>query len=198
MFSSILGLDLAGSQKRKTGYAYLDDNRLKVGLLYKDEEILELARGFSLVMIDAPLSIPAGRKSLQDIGPHFRECDLLLRKHGHKFFPITLGPMRMLTERAIKIAEHLKRENIKVLETFPGATYDLLGLNRKDRKGILGFYMRLPFVLEEREYSQDELDAVACWLAGACYISGNSINFSGIDGEIVVATKECIYSLDKK
>ncbi|MEJ5339179.1 MAG: DUF429 domain-containing protein [Aquificaceae bacterium] len=197
----ILGLDLAGSPKRKTGYAYWEEGKLKVGVLYTDEEILELASRFSLVMIDAPLSIPAGRKSLHERGPHFRECDLLLRKHGHRFFPVTLGPMRMLTERAMRLAESLRKGGAQVFETFPGALYDILGLDRKDRVAILGFYMSLPLKLERRGYSQDELDAIACWLAGVCYLTDRSLSFSGGDGEIVVATRECIssaLSLDKK
>ncbi len=197
-YEKVLGLDLAGSPKRRTGYAYWEGGRLRVGVLFGDQEILELAKGFSLVMMDAPLSIPAGRKSLEDRGPHLRECDLLLRKHGHSFFPVTLGPMRMLTERAMRLAEVLKGMGIEVFETFPGATYDLLGLNRKDGKVILDLYMKLPLGLEKRDYSQDELDAIACWLAGVCYLEGKSVVFYGVDGQIVVAGKECINGyLDK-
>ncbi|HEV09209.1 MAG TPA: DUF429 domain-containing protein, partial [Sulfurihydrogenibium azorense] len=57
----ILGLDLAGSPKRKTGYAYLENGKLQVGVLFQDEDILNLAKNFKLVMIDAPLSLPEGR-----------------------------------------------------------------------------------------------------------------------------------------
>lgn len=67
----VLGLDLAGSPKRKTGYAFLKDKRLVVGTLYTDEEILEISKGFKLVMIDAPLSLPEGRRSIEERGASF-------------------------------------------------------------------------------------------------------------------------------
>ncbi len=191
----VLGLDLAGSPKRKTGYAFLKDKKLVVGTLYTDEEILEISKGFKLVMIDAPLSLPEGRKSIEDRGPHFRECDLLLKKSGHRFFPISLGPMRMLTERGMRLASILRSEGLEVLETFPGAMYDLWGIARKNKDAILSFYKSLPFELEERPYSQDELDAIACWLAGLCYLMNRALILSGKDGKIVVATGECFNPL---
>ncbi len=194
-WEKVLGLDLAGSERRKTGYAYWEGSSLRVGVVYTDKEVLELSKGFSLIMIDAPLSIPAGRSTLEDRGPHLRECDLLLKKQGHRFFPVTLGPMRMLTKRAMSLAKDMKERGAEVFETFPGATYDLLGLDRKDRSLILNFYMKLPLELEEREYSQDELDAVACWLAGICHLMGKSLVFSGKDGQIVVASRECVECL---
>ncbi|MFN3947173.1 MAG: DUF429 domain-containing protein [Aquificaceae bacterium] len=188
---SILGLDLAGSSKRKTGYAYLRDGDLRVGILYEDEEIFQLAKAFSLVMIDAPLSLPFGRKSIEDKGPHLRECDIMLRREGHRFFPVSLGPMRRLTERGIKLANSLKALGIEVFETFPGATYDILGLKRKDKAALLNFYSRLSVNLEDRSYTQDELDAIACWLAGVCYSFGKAKVFSGKDGVIVVVGRDC-------
>ena len=181
----MLGLDLAGSPRRRTGYAYWSGS-LKVGILYDDEEILNLAVNFSLVMMDAPLSLPKGRKNLQEIGPHFRECDLLLRKHGYKFFPITLGPMRMLTERGIKLAKILKSYGIDVFETYPGAFYDTFGVKRKDKEQIVQLYKSLGFELENREYTQDELDAVACFLTGKFYLEGKTVEFSGSDGSIII------------
>ncbi|MFN3568145.1 MAG: DUF429 domain-containing protein, partial [Caldimicrobium sp.] len=98
-WEKVLGLDLAGSLKNKTGYAYFKKGNFYVGYLYEDDEILHLCQNFQIVMIDAPLSLPADRRSIEDRGSHLRECDKLLLKRGHKFFPITLGPMRKLTER---------------------------------------------------------------------------------------------------
>lgn len=185
-----LGLDLAGSPARPTGYAYMR-NRLNVGLLHTDEEILELARGFSYVFLDAPLSIPMGRNSLEERGPHFRECDLMLKKQGIRFFPLSLGPMRKLTRRGIHLAEVLRAVGLEVFETFPGAFYDNLKVKRKDRKAIINLYRKLGLELEDRVYSQDELDAVACWLSGVCYLIGKSYIFSGRDGAIIVGSAEC-------
>ncbi|MDW8095529.1 MAG: DUF429 domain-containing protein [Aquificaceae bacterium] len=190
-WDEVLGIDLAGSPRRRSGYAYWNKGKLYVGVLYEDRDIIELAKGFSHVFIDAPLSIPAGRNSLDEIGPHFRECDLLLRRLGFKFFPVTLGPMRMLTERGMRLAGELKAMGIKSFETLPGALYDTFGIKRKDRAEILNFYKGLGLEMEDRKYSQDELDAVACWLSGVCYLMGKAQEFSGKDGTIVVGGREC-------
>lgn len=188
----ILGLDLAGSPKRPTGYAFWRDKKLEVGCVYKDEEILSLAQSFDLIMIDAPLSLPEGRKDLDTPGPHFRECDMELRKAGIKFFPLSLGPMRMLTKRAIFLANLFKKQNKRVFETYPGAFYDSAGISRRDREAIVRFYRHINLNLEVREYLQDELDAVACWLSGVCYTLGKAKLFAGKDGQIVLASEECV------
>jgi hypothetical protein len=188
----VLGLDLAGSPKRPTGYAFWKDKKLEVGCVYKDEEILSLAQSFELIMIDAPLSLPEDRKDLETPGAHFRECDMELRKAGIKFFPLSLGPMRMLTKRAISLANLLKKQNKRVFETYPGAFYDSVGISRKDKEAIIRFYVSINLNLEERKYLQDELDAVACWLSGVCHTLGKARLFAGKDGQIVLASEECV------
>jgi len=61
-----------------------------------------------LIAIDAPLNLPPGRKSLDDKnGEHFRPCDRELQKRGIRFFPITLGPMRSLTQRGIDLKKKI-------------------------------------------------------------------------------------------
>ena len=65
----IVGIDLAGSTKRKTGICILN-NRLiaKTSIVYTDNEIIELVERVKpdLIAIDAPLSLPYGRKSLDE------------------------------------------------------------------------------------------------------------------------------------
>jgi predicted nuclease with RNAse H fold len=98
-----LGIDLAGSPRRPTGIALLDEKlRCRTWVRYLDEEILVDVDSFKplVVGVDAPLGLPRGRESLESRGPpHFRECDLELRRRGIRFFPITIGAMRALTER---------------------------------------------------------------------------------------------------
>jgi predicted nuclease with RNAse H fold len=49
--------------------------------------MLEIMQKFQFIYIDAPLTLPHGRNSLEVRNEHhFRECDLLLRKRGIKFF----------------------------------------------------------------------------------------------------------------
>ena len=96
----VVGIDLAGSEKRSTGMCVLKGNHVRVSVAHTDDEILEAVGGdVQAVAIDAPLSLPKGRCCLRDECPcagqaHFRVCDLELRRMKIKFFPITLGPMR--------------------------------------------------------------------------------------------------------
>lgn len=147
---------------------------------------MELAKDFKLVAIDAPLSLPKGRESLEKLGPHFRECDLMLRQKGIRFFPATLGPMRVLTKRAMALKESLTKLGIEVIETFPGGLYDLLGVRRRDKRGIVDLFKGFGLDLEERAYKQDELDAVACLLSGLRYLNSQAVVFEGSDGTIFV------------
>ena len=111
----IVGLDLAGVEHRPTGYCLLTGRQTETSLLYKDDEILTKIGEVqpAVVAIDAPLSLPPGRKSIEErTGNHLRECDRELLKRGIKFFPVTLGPMRKLTQRGINLRQILERERI--------------------------------------------------------------------------------------
>jgi predicted nuclease with RNAse H fold len=48
-----------------------------------------------------------------------------------KFFPLTLGPMRKLTERGIRLKKILEKKRLDVVETYPGAAQDILKIPRK-------------------------------------------------------------------
>jgi len=184
---NILGIDLAGSEKRPTGVAYVEDNKILTKVVYNDDEILNLAKSFSKIFIDAPLSLPKGRGSLEvNNGIHFRECDIKLRELKIKFFPLTLGPMRKLTKRAIKLKALLEEQNKKVFEVFPGGFYDIMKLSRKNKEEIIKFYKNLEFELEDKEFIQDELDAIACLLTGLMHERGDSLILEGVDGAIIL------------
>lgn len=133
------GIDLAGSERGNTGFCAIFGRRMRTKVLHADGEIIaELKKERpGIVGIDAPLSLPPGRKRISDRkGAHFRKCDLELRKMGIRFFPITLGPMRMLTERGIRIAERIRRMGMRCEEVYPGAAYDVFGVPRKDKGAI--------------------------------------------------------------
>jgi predicted nuclease with RNAse H fold len=172
----IVGIDLAGSEKRNTGFCFVKKKKVFVKILHKDKEIIENIEKIKpkVVAIDAPLSLPKDRKSINEFGSHFRKCDLELRRYKIKFFPITLGPMRKLTERGIRIKNILTKKGIKVIEVFPGAVYDLAKVNRKDKKEILSFLGKY-FKIEKRDYSFDELDAITCCLVAKFYLENKYI-----------------------
>lgn len=177
----VLGLDLAGSPLRATGACLLSGlSRIWATVLHSDLEIVRLAESSSpdLVVIDAPLSLPRGRKTIEDrSGPHLRECDRELLSRRIPFFPLTLGPMRMLTLRGMKIARTLRRRGFEVVEGYPGGAQDLLGLPRKqagERRLQQGLRRRgLRDELDRRDLTHDELDAVTIAWVGWRYQNGH-------------------------
>jgi hypothetical protein len=175
-----VGLDLAGSPKRNTGICLLKGITVaSCATVYSDDEILafiEAARP-ELVAIDAPLSLPPGRKTIEDqTGEHFRHCDRELLKRGIRFFPITLGPMRSLTTRGIRLKKRLIRRGYEVIEIYPGAAQDLWKIARKQeglpklRRGL----EKLGLTGLTRTMNGDELDAVTGAMVGRLYLKGSA------------------------
>jgi predicted nuclease with RNAse H fold len=181
MSPSIVGLDLAGSELRNTGYCLMDRSlRCETRVLHSDDEITTAVRASNprVVSVDAPLFLPLGRKSLEIRGPpHFRECDLELRRMKIRFFPISLGPMRKLTERGIRLRKIFEDEGIEVIESFPGAIQDMLGMPRKQvgleklQSALLGYGVRGD--IEHRDLNGDELDAITSAIVGKLYEEGD-------------------------
>ena len=170
----VAGLDLAGSPARDSGFCVLTGPRqARASILHSDGEVLRVLAETRplLTLVDAPLSLPRGRATIEDrSGPHFRECDRELRRLGIRFFPLTLGPMRMLTVRGMRLAGALRERGLTVEEGYPGGAQDLLGIPRKQegaaplqralrRRGIEGD-------LAGGLLTHDELDAVTlAWVA---------------------------------
>lgn len=199
---TVVGIDLAGSPKRPTGFCVAKrDQVIKLDILYSDEEIIAETKKASpaVVAIDAPLAIPLSRKSIEDRnGVHLRECDRELLKMKIKFFPITLGPMRKLTTRGIEIRKKLEKLDFKVIETYPGAAQDILEIPRKNkgvdnlkealiRYGIGGEITR-------QGVTHDELDAVTCAIVAQMYADGNYLAI-GNPKEILMILPKIIGSL---
>jgi len=178
-----IGLDLAGSPLRRTGFCRLGPGlATETRVLGDDEAIVDAVRAADagIVAIDAPLSLPRGRASL-DIPspPHFRACDRALTALGIRFFPITLGPMRMLTRRGIEVADRLRRDGFEVIEAYPGGAQDVLGLPRKGagEERLRRALVRFGFSgsVEHRAITHDELDAVLCAYTGREHRRGRSL-----------------------
>jgi uncharacterized protein len=192
---SIVGLDLAGVESRPTGFCILADMEAVTCLVYSDKEILVKTRESNpiVVAIDAPLSLPPGRKSLEErTGAHLRECDRELLKRGIRFFPVTLGPMRKLTERGINLRKVLEAENFIAIEVYPGGAQDVLGIPRKqqgleklkaglENLGLKGFNSQM---------SDHELDAVTCAYVGKLFLEGKAVTYGDPDEGIVMPKGE--------
>ena len=191
----VLGIDLAGSPRRWSGVCLLKaDLQCSVWMVHEDSEILNIVKDNrpDVVAIDAPLSLPRGRRSLEERSNiHFRECDLELRRRGIKFFPITLGPMRMLTERGIGLRKRIWEMRVEVIEVFPGATQDILGLPRKhhDLPGLINGLRRLGINGLRDDLTGDEADAVTCALTGLFYILGEYEALGNPDEGVIIVPK---------
>jgi predicted nuclease with RNAse H fold len=173
-----VGIDLAGVESRPTGLCLMDGNlQASTCRLYTDDEITgkTLECRPDVVAIDAPLALPRGRESLSArSNVHLRECDRELLRMGIKFFPLTLGPMRQLTGRGMRLRADLERKGATVIETYPGAAQDILRIPRKG-KGLdrLKEGLRVAGVKGlDHGMSGDELDAVTCALVGIMYLRG--------------------------
>lgn len=172
-----MGIDLAGSKRRETGFCILKGMKADVRVLYSDEEILgeTLRAKPTLVAIDAPLYLPKGRSSLQVRGgPHLRQCDKALQSMGIRFFPLSLGPMRQLTERGMRLRGALEARGLKAVEVYPGGAQDILGLPRakEDLKGLRKGLEKLGIVNLPEALNPHELDAITSALVGKLYVEG--------------------------
>lgn len=175
----VVGLDLAGSPKRPTGFCLLRGLEAWTADLYSDDDIMAEVRRAEpvLVTIDAPLHLPPGRTSIHERNDsHYRPCDLELRKRGIPFFPITLGPMRSLTERGMALRAALAGLGVRTVEIYPGGAQDVWGIPRarRGREGLRRGLGRLGLVGLKSTASDHELDAATGALVGRLYLEGRA------------------------
>jgi predicted nuclease with RNAse H fold len=191
----ILGLDLAGSPRRPTGFCVLRGRWVTVGHLFGDEDIFATVDMVApqLIAIDAPLGLPAGRCCLLNTcvcagTTHFRVSDYELRRMGIRFFPMTLGPMRQLTQRGMHLKAALEERGLTVIETYPGAAQDIWGIPRQRdvvglRRGLSRFRLQ---GLHRSEPSPHVLDAVTCALVGQLYLCGTAASIGSPDEALMI------------
>jgi predicted nuclease with RNAse H fold len=192
----IVGIDLAGSPKRDTGICLMHNKKIvKYATLHEDKEIIAFVKESNpqIIGIDAPLSLPPGRKSLEDNnGIHLRECDRELTKRKIRFFPITLGPMRMLTLRGLYLKKRFKRMGFDSIEIYPGATQDIYGIPRKQysMEGLLKGLEGLGIKGLNPEMTHDELDSVTGGFTAYLYLKGKAEILGSLKtGAIIIPKK---------
>ena len=165
-----LGIDLTGSEKRASGWACLNDNRLiKTVRLKSDLDIENFVLDMTpnLVSIDSPLSLPENPKKI------YRDCELELKRRGIGVYWCLLPSMKALTMRGISLANRLRKKDIAVIESYPGAAQDILNIPRKS-KGVKALASALAEygILGNLDVSHDELDAVTAAIVGHLYLRG--------------------------
>jgi uncharacterized protein YprB with RNaseH-like and TPR domain/predicted nuclease with RNAse H fold len=179
----IVGIDLTGSERRATGWALLDGAVATTKAIRSDEELIRdtLVAKPDIVSIDSPLSMPEGVTEPDNIGdrPIYRRCELALKRMGISVFWCLLPTMKSLTMRGMRLAAAFREHGLEVIESYPGAAQDLLGIPRKGssleelkqgmaRIGISGDYLSGPV-------SHDEVDAITSALVGLFYLADDYI-----------------------
>jgi uncharacterized protein YprB with RNaseH-like and TPR domain/predicted nuclease with RNAse H fold len=175
----IVGIDLTGSEKRATGWALMDGDCATTKSIRTDDELIKetLAAKADIVSIDSPLSLPEGHGSPNV--PIYRKCELALKRMGISVFWCLLPSMKMLTCRGIKLADELRKAGKIVIESYPGAAQDILGIPRKkasleelkgglSRAGITGDFLTA-------KVTHDEIDAITSALVGLFYLADDYI-----------------------
>jgi uncharacterized protein YprB with RNaseH-like and TPR domain/predicted nuclease with RNAse H fold len=185
----VVGIDLRGNPRNPTGWARCCGNKAETRIVHDDAEILALTKDVKpdLVSIDAPLSLPRGRVSVYDDSPCrrtggiVRDAERILWSKGIRVYPALIRHMQGLTERGIRLAAELNEAGVSVIESYPGAAQDILGIARKRddpqhlRRGLAQFGFRI-----RGEKTHDELDAITSGLVGYFYLAGD---YEGIGAE---------------
>jgi hypothetical protein len=194
------GIDLAGVETRDSGVCILNDKlKAEVFTLRDDDEIINSAIKSepTIIAIDAPLSLPFDRCCLKDTclcrnKGHLRYCDRELLKMKIKFLPITLGPMRKLTERGIGLKKILESEGFMVIEVYPGGAQDIFNIPRKQKgvnelkKGLI----KIGIKGISRVTSDHELDAVTSALVGKMYIEDDYLALGDPEEGLIIMPKK--------
>ena len=131
----VVGIDLTGSAKRATGWALMQGSDTLTKSLSTDDDLIKetIAAQPDLVSIDSPLSWPQGwQDPATPCGqPIYRKRELALKRMGIPVFWCLLPTMKCLTTRGMRLARSFRETGLKVIESYPGAAQDLLGIPRK-------------------------------------------------------------------
>ena len=184
--ATVVGLDLTGSAERPSGYCVLRGRDAETLTISDDDAIVEavLAADPDLVSIDSPLCLPVGRTRVSDDDPRRTEAGIMrvseriLKRRGINVYPCLIPSMQKLTERGIALADRIRRRGVPVIECYPGAAQDIMGIPRKGaghewlQLGLSEFGVRGPFT--DALPTHDELDAITCSLVGLFHIAGRT------------------------
>lgn len=180
----VVGIDLTGSEKRPSGWCFLDGHEVVTAALSGDEEIIErtLKENPHVISIDSPMSLPEGRVTVFDDDPGraefgiMRYCERVLKRRGVNVYPALLPSMQRLTARGIYLASRFRSLGYPVIESYPGAAQDIMGIPRKQKgleyleQGLAEFGVSGNFV--KQQVSHDELDAITSAIVGVFFWAG--------------------------
>lgn len=197
----IVGIDLTGSAKRATGWALMEGASATTKSLSTDEELIQetVAANPDIVSIDSPLSLPEGYGRPRV--PIYRKCELALKRMGISVFWCLLPTMEMLTRRGIKLAQEFRNRGLRVIESYPGAAQDILGIPRKKasldelkfglvRAGITGEFAMT-------KVTHDEVDAITSALVGLFYLADDYIALGTMNEDYLIIPRSPAFNYTK-
>ena len=178
--SSVVGIDLVSSLAKKSGVAYLSEtNDVETCSLGVDDEIIAYIneKNPKFVSIDSPLGLPGGGEQIDPDAGIMRVAEYDLASVGISAYPALIDSMVKLTLRGVhlrKLIESLPSPPC-VIESYPGAAQDILGIPRKqgglhllreglERIGVSGSGLKTT--------SHDELDAITSAVVGRFFEIG--------------------------
>ena len=197
--ATVVGIDLTGSEAKPSGCSVLRGDEAETEMLSTDDDIVAFIKsnGPRLVSIDSPLSLPRGRTRVTDDDPTRRKsgimriCERTLRRRGINVYPCLLPSMQRLTERGIRIAGRLRKLGMPVIESYPGAAQDILGIPRKGageewlKLGLSEFGIRGEYATNPVRH--DELDAITSALVGSFFLADKYEALGGeAEGSLIV------------
>lgn len=167
----IVGIDLSGSEKKASGWALLQGNYAETKLINTNRKIIATTMRAKpkIISIDSPLSIPHKKHGIM------RRCERILRARGVYVYPCLLPSMKSLTKRGIMLSTKFKRLGFRVIESYPGAAQDILGIIRKKvdveelKQGLIDFGIKSDFINIKNNH--DKLDAITSALVGYFYLA---------------------------
>ena len=181
MKKTVVGIDLTASEERDTGWAVLKGKKVETNRLGTDKEIIDatMEQLPDIVSIDSPLALPYGR-CCEKTDCQCRQygitrfCERFLMSLGIGVFPCLIPSMVNLTMRGIRLAKAFEEKGVSVIESYPGAAQDILGIPRKQRgiNLLCESLKRFGIDIKDGNISHDELDAITSALVGYFYLSG--------------------------
>jgi len=190
----ILGIDLTGKEENPTGISIFDRYKMDLSTIYTNQDILKLIDELkpSVIVIDAPLSLPKGRCCLEKnckcaVGGHFRQAGKDIRQYG-RVLPLTFHGMKMLTLRGIKLASELKND-YELLESHPRTVQKILKF-RDQLSGLNQFFS------VSSKATEHELDAGVLAITGFFLYHKNCCIELGDPNESIIIIPKDVKCLD--
>jgi len=183
---AVVGIDLSASEKKASGWALLQGDCAQTRLIKTDKELVAetIKAKPRIISIDSPLSIPGGngtgklsRSEARRTFGIMRQCERTLRHRGIYVYPCLIPSMKPLTERGMRLAKEFTNLGFEVIESYPGAAQDILGIVRKRidirelKQGLLDFGIIGDF--DNGTINHDKLDAVTSALVAYFYLTDN-------------------------